>query len=99
VATYSQFAASKKFTVSQIPVLGAIAVWRHGDSWQGHLGTVTAVDLEKKRFVTVEGNTNNNGSRNGYIVLEKLRSLGLPHNPNGLNLIGFIYPPHESSLA
>jgi hypothetical protein len=93
VATYSNFANSKKFTVSKVPVLGAIAVWRHGNTWMGHLGVVTATDLKADRFVAVEGNTNAGGSREGEQVAAKPRRLNAPHSEEGLNLIGFIYPP------
>jgi surface antigen len=88
-ATYKNFDLAK-WTVSKVPQIGALAVWRHGSGWQGHIGIV--VDVAELSFKTVEGNTNDKGGREGYIVALKNRSIKTFYQANGLNLIGFVYP-------
>jgi surface antigen len=94
VATFANFEHSDLFETGQEPRVGALAIWRHGSGWQGHLGVVVLV-VDKNNFRSVEGNTNAAGGREGIEVAEKSRATGLPFNPSGLNLIGFIYPPAE----
>jgi hypothetical protein len=83
-------------TSTTVPVIGAIAVWRHGLSWQGHLAIVTGVNIAAGTFETVEGNSNNDGSREGVEVVNKTgaksRKIKTPFSKKGLNLVGFIYP-------
>ena len=43
-----------------------MAVWRLGNGWQGHIGIV--IDVHQGKFSTIEGNTNDKGGREGYIV-------------------------------
>lgn len=89
-ATYANFEKAG-YVVNQQPAPGALAVWRHGNTWKGHIGIVTEV-VDDKVFKCVEGNTNNDGSREGYLVAEKKRHYApLPFKPEGLNLIGFIH--------
>lgn len=91
-ATYKNFELDGTFKVGQVPMPGAIVIFRHGIGWQGHAGIVTAYANGEKTFATVEGNTNKDGSREGFEVDPKSRKLGLPLNKNGLNIVGFIYP-------
>lgn len=79
------------FIVSEEPLPGSIAIWRHGSTDRGHAGIVIA-SIDANTFKTVEGNTNQHGSREGEIVAEKLRTLKRPFKSDGLNLIGFINP-------
>lgn len=89
-ATYKNFDLAK-WTVSDKPQVGALAVWRHGSGWQGHIGIVIEVPNDKS-FKTVEGNTNDKGGREGYIVALKNRVTKAPYQAKGLNLVGFVYP-------
>lgn len=89
-ATYKNFDLAK-WTISQRPQIGALAVWRLGNGWQGHIGIVIEVPNDKS-FKTVEGNTNDKGGREGYIVAVKNRVTKAPYQAKGLNLIGFVYP-------
>jgi hypothetical protein len=73
------------------PEVGALVVWRMGDSWAGHIGVVTEI-VSSTEFKTVEGNTDGKGGREGIEVAEKLRQTNQKFNPKGLNLIGFILP-------
>lgn len=93
-ATYSNFYGSDKFKAGTTPKPGALAVWRLGKGWQGHIGIVEQV-LPNGTFISIEGNTNKAGSREGVAVLRKTRATGLPFRPKGLNLIGFIYLPEN----
>lgn len=72
------------------PQVNDLAVWQLGRSAQGHMGVVIAVNDNEILFSTVEGNTNDKGGREGYIVAKKNRNANLKFNPNILNLLGFI---------
>jgi hypothetical protein len=89
-ATYKNFDLAK-WQVSKVPKVGALAVWRLGNGWQGHIGIVVDV-INDKSFKSVEGNTNDKGGREGYIVAIKNRVTNAIYQPKGLNLIGFVYP-------
>jgi hypothetical protein len=92
IKTYENFSKSDKFKTGDEPKPGALVIWRHGSSWQGHLGVVTDV-LYGDQFKSVEGNSNTGGSREGIEVVEKLRQLHQPHSLKGLNIEGFVYLP------
>lgn len=91
-ATFKNFDLAKQsgWTTGQQPKPGALVVWRHGSGWQGHIGIV--IEDNGISFKTIEGNTNDKGGREGYIVAVKNRVLNAMYMPNGLNLIGFVYP-------
>lgn len=90
IDTLLNYEADKTFTCFSTPKMGAIVIFREGDSHSGHAGIVTGVF--DTYIHTIEGNTNTDGSRDGYLVARKTRLLNQPHNPNGLNIAGFIYP-------
>lgn len=88
-ATYNNFRANG-WTTTKEPVKGALAVFKVGGSWHGHIGIVTEVQAG---FVkTIEGNTSEAGSREGTTVLEKNRKLIFDVTPGKLNLHGFVHP-------
>jgi len=89
--TYRKFDIANQFQMGATPRPGAIVIWRHGTGWQGHAGIVKQV-LDENTFISIEGNTNDKGGREGYIVAEKRRLIKQAFQPNGLNLVGFIYP-------
>lgn len=72
------------------PNIGSLAVWRYGLGWQGHIGIVSKI-IDVDTFFCIEGNTNDKGGREGYIVAERERKLNAPFSQKGLNLIGFIH--------
>ena len=90
VETYKNFKAAG-YNVSTKPSVGALMILQHYDKgvpgWQGHAGIVTEV-IHDDQWKSVEGNTNDKGGREGYIVAEKFRSS--KPKPDGLNLLGFI---------
>lgn len=93
VATLRNFTKSGDFEVSEKPVEGAIAIWqshRNGKaSWTGHAGVV--IGAHEHYFVTIEGNTNSQGGREGVEVARKVRKFRWT-TQNGLRLKGFIHP-------
>ena len=92
VKTFENFAKSLNFLHGDHPKPGALVVWRHGNTWQGHIGVVTEV-MNDNQFKSIEGNTNAAGGREGIEVAEKIRKVGQPFTSSGLNIIGFIYLP------
>ena len=73
------------------PQRGDIVIWQHtNDTSKGHAGIV--VGRNGNTFKTIEGNTNNGGSREGDKVLLQTRQLKYngvePHST--LKLLGFI---------
>jgi hypothetical protein len=57
---------------SKTPKVGSIIIFDHGKGL-GHTGIVESID--GNTIHTIEGNTNNNGSREGIAVERKVRSL------------------------
>lgn len=88
---WANFRASKEVITGQVPKLGAVAIWQEGDGTNGHTGIVVAVNGNE--FTCAEGNSNSDGSRNGYEVAENTHIVGKPHSINRLNLLGFAYMP------
>lgn len=74
------------FQVSLKPEIGSLVCWQSlKNPTQGHIGIVVEV-LSDGSFKSIEGNTNENGSREGYIVGLKSRKLNVP----GMKTLGFI---------
>lgn len=90
-ATFKNFDLNKIFKTSKdTPVVGAVAIYRHGNGWQGHAAIVEKI-LDNATQ-NIEGNTSVDGSREGVAVFRKIRPIKSEYKPNGLNLVGFIYP-------
>jgi hypothetical protein len=91
--TYRQFEGAG-WNVGTVPVPGSVVIWRlvkgGKPSWKGHAGIL--IDFNDAYMTTVEGNTNADGSREGEVVAKKRRKYHFKVN-NGLELVGFIYPP------
>jgi hypothetical protein len=79
---------------SKEPVLGAIAIWQ---KWKDGKATSSGHAAIVERWtdthvITIDGNTNDKGGREGYIVADgKKRSLNFDAR-KGLVLLGFIHP-------
>lgn len=90
VQTFKNFKAAG-YTILQQPVKDALVIWQHykdgKEDWTGHAGVVCEV-INKTEFRSVEGNTNDNGSREGIMVAKKFRRTLKVHT--GLNVIGFV---------
>lgn len=96
VNTFKNFQKTKDFIATTKPVVGSLAVWqKYTDGkahWTGHIGIVESFDIKNRELTTIDGNTNDKGSREGYIVARQLRPLDFTLKQNGLNLLGFIHP-------
>lgn len=90
VQTFHNF-KNAGYEISETPIVGALVIWqRYKDgkpTWQGHAGIVTKVNHDGS-FLSIEGNTNSAGSREGDSVQEKVRKN--IRVENGLNIIGFV---------
>jgi hypothetical protein len=73
-----------------LPVVGAIVIWQHGTSQNGHTGVVTAVD-GNGGFSTIEGNTGAGIGvvREGDGVYRRERSMG---GAGDMKVVGFLLP-------
>lgn len=97
VRTYENFSKDDMFVCDQVPEPGAVMVMeriQNGepkkiDIWTlGHAGIVK--EVKDDYIVTIEGNTNSAGSREGDTVAIKKRKLKFSGVENGLQLLGFI---------
>lgn len=92
VQCYYNFKEDDKYVVGQLPEPGSVAIWqnyRDGKKhWTGHAGIV--IDVSGNYFTSVEGNTNDDGGREGYEVALKTRQLDFVPKYDGLVLKGFI---------
>jgi hypothetical protein len=93
VKTYNRFKKYGSFEISQVPSKGAIIIWQNWKNgepyWTGHAGVV--VKTLSNSFLSIEGNTNNDGSREGYKSAERTRKLNF-ESTKGLVPLGFIKP-------
>lgn len=89
--TYLNF--DKVGMTSKKAEVGAVVIWRQFKrgvaQWTGHAGIVT--EVHKDHFISIEGNTNDVGGREGYIVATKKRKYNTEVY-NGLALVGFVNP-------
>lgn len=95
VQTWKNFYSSGNWITSDKPSKGSVVIWQKykgGEPhWSGHAGIVT--DIFDSKFESVEGNTNNAGGREGYIVAKKGRMYNFT-TENGLRILGFIHPEY-----
>lgn len=89
VKTFDNFKKAE-YKISDKPFVGALVIWQQQKAgkpqWQGHAGIV--VEASGDTFKSVEGNTNDGGGREGYIVALKNRKV--QKVTNGLQTLGFI---------
>lgn len=94
LSSYYNFSGADGWLVDKNPAVGAVMCFKHGidpRKWEGH-GCIVTDLLTDKKVKTVDGNTNDQGGREGYIVAQKTRSYGNPPTAKGLNFLGFIHP-------
>lgn len=91
VGTYKQLVGAG-YQRSMVPEVGSLVFWQKMDDgkalWTGHCGIVSSV-TSPTTFLSIEGNTNSSGSREGDSVQEKARRVN-PEVTDGLKVIGFI---------
>ena len=95
VTTFRNFHKTKDFTTPRKPSPGCLAIWqKYKDGkahWSGHIGVVDTVN-KNISFTCIEGNTNEDGGREGYMVGKKNRIIDFEEKQNALVLIGFVQP-------
>lgn len=95
VDTWNRMQKSALAVCSKTPEVGSIVIWQsvtNGQpSWSGHVGIVAAYFPRTAQMITVEGNTDGAGGREGVEVALKIRGLEF-NRDNGLRLLGFITP-------
>lgn len=89
------------FMISQVPRVDHLVIWqtiKEGKKMAtGHAGIVSEV-MSTWEFKSIEGNTSNGKSREGFIVAEHERKV-LASVANGLKVLGFIHIPKISTLT
>ena len=92
VATHANFRGCRSFKTGNVPEVGALAIWKRGNSWQGGMAIVTEVSEDKQSFDVIEGRVLV-GSENSFIKCEeqKGKRVDLQFRTDKLNLIGFVY--------
>lgn len=90
VQTFKNF-KDAGYDISDKPLKGALVIWQNQKNgkpqWSGHAGIVVEV-IDDTTFKSVEGNTDNGGGREGFIVALKTRKV--KKVKNGLQVLGFI---------
>lgn len=97
VRTFENF-RDAGWEISKTPEMGDLVIWAYykqgnpkmiGEWTLGHLGIVTAV--ASLFFLSMEGNTNSQGGREGIEYAEMKRGFSW-NAENGLRLLGFVKP-------
>jgi hypothetical protein len=92
VATWNNFSKNSDFVCDKVPEPGALVIWQNYKNgmphWTGHVGIV--VSVSETSIISVEGNTNSKGGREGVEVAKKIRPLNFETKQSGLVLKGFI---------
>jgi hypothetical protein len=95
VDTWNRAQKSDLCSCSQVPETGSIVIWQSVTagkvSWSGHAGIVVAYFPRTNQVITVEGNTDGTGGREGVEVAVRIRLMEFTRN-DGLRMIGFITP-------
>lgn len=98
IQTYRNF-KDAGYTIKDAPVLYSLVIWQSMKSgkphWSGHAGVVSKV-LDKETFLSIEGNTNSGGSREGVAVAERTRKV-IANVKDGLKILGFIIIENKTS--
>jgi len=91
VKTFNNF-RDAAYLIGYAPQVNSLVIWQsYRDSKPlstGHAGIVVSVE-DHNSFHSVEGNTNDGGGREGYIVALKKREV-MADVKNGLKILGFI---------
>lgn len=90
VQTYKNF-RDAAYLLAELPEENCLVIWQMQKDgkpqWQGHAGIVVKA-IDNVTFESVEGNTNDGGGREGYIVARRLRKV--QKVTTGLQVLGFI---------
>lgn len=96
IGTHANFRGCRDYKTGNVPEIGALAFWKRGNSWQGHMGVVVAVSEDKQQFDIVDGRCLS-GSDGEFITLSECtgKKVALPFRSDKLNLMGFVYAKHR----
>lgn len=99
VQTFKNF-RDASYPIGEVPQIDSLVIWQTMKDgkphWTGHAGIVSKV-IDHETFESIEGNTNNDGSREGVMVTERTRKV-IPDVKNGLKVMGFIQINNTSEL-
>lgn len=91
IQTFRNF-RDAEYLINYVPAVNNLVIWQRYlngvAQTTGHAGIVSEV-ISTWEFKSIEGNTNDAGGREGYIVAEHERKV-LAKVDNGLKVIGFI---------
>jgi hypothetical protein len=91
VQTFRNF-KDAAFLIGNAPHAGDLVIWQTMKDGKpqttGHAGIVHSA-VSNTEFWSIEGNTNDGGGREGYIVAKRIRKV-IPDVKNGLKILGFI---------
>ena len=94
VQTYKNFVPTT-WETSNVPQKGGLVVWQsYKDDeprWSGHIGIISEV-ITPTQILSIEGNTNSSGGREGIEVATKERSLTDSGTGKRLVYLGSVYP-------
>lgn len=92
VQTFKNF-SNAAYPINELPREGNLVIWQMMKAgkaqWQGHAGIVASVQENKWIFESIEGNTNDGGGREGYVVARRTRKT-LKEVNDGLKIMGFV---------
>ncbi len=96
IATHANFRGNRNYNTGNMPELGALAIWKRGNSWQGDMGIVVNVSDDKQSFDVISARILSGSDKQFLMVQEgKGKRIGLPFCNDKLNLLGFVYPKHK----
>lgn len=91
IQTFKNF-KDAAYLIGNVPHPGNLVIWQSMKDGKalttGHAGIVVET-VDQSTFYSIEGNTNDGGGREGYIVAKRLRKV-IPNVQNGLKILGFI---------
>ncbi len=94
IATHANFRGCRQYKTGNVPEEGAIAIWKRGNSWQGHAAIVNNVAEDRQSFSVIEARALTGSEQSFLNVVEAMdKKVDLPFKSEKLNLMGFIYVP------
>lgn len=96
IAIHANFRGNRNYNTGNMPELGALAIWKRGNSWQGDIGIVVEVSEDKQTFDVISARILSGSDKQFLMVQEgKGKRISLPFANDKLNLLGFVYPKHK----
>lgn len=100
VKTFDNF-KDAGYLIGSVPQVDSLVIWRRyvkgKAQWQGHAGIVVSIKSTWE-FDSVEGNTNDEKSREGYTVARQHRKV-IFEVKDGLKVMGFVHIPKTVTIT